>query len=343
MKKLMMGALLVLSSSSYAVNLTVTPTCGGGLPTNVCDQLTTEIQSALDADLPSVSLGKYGTGISNATGFAYKGLGSDYSDAFDFFMVRGGGGVALDGDLDKPEQAAGVGIGAAATIGINLDLLPIDKIGPVDLSKMDMFVSFMSYAPDQDMDDTSFKGDISAFSIMARYKIIDGKDFVPGNLLSWGGVFLHTGFQRSSVEANVIQTIKPETIDIGSGQTATVNNTSATFDFKTSNTSIPVEVSTFFRAGWVFTFFTGFGFDIVSGSTDVSLSAAGTASGNGAATGYSATIAADESASGDADATNFRALGGLQFNLPFFRIYTHINKGLGNDLLGFNVGAKILW
>ena len=339
-----MGTLLTaLSASSYAVSISVNQTSCTPGQESFCTQLTNELRETVNKDLPEVSLGKYGTGMANSQGFAYKGLGSDYSDVFDYFMVRGGAGISVEGDLSKPEQASGIGVGAALTVGLNLDMLPIDKIGPIEFEKLDVFLSFMSYSPDQEIEDTTFKGDISAFSLMARYKIIDGVDFAPGNLLSWGGVFLHTGFQRSSVEANVIQKIKNETVDVGSGQTATLTNASATFDFKTTNTSIPIEVSTFFRAGWVLSFFGGAGFDLVSGSTDVSLAASGNASGTGASSGYGATIAASEEASGDADATNFRALAGVQFNLPFFRLYTHVNKGLGNDLLGVNVGAKILW
>lgn len=342
MKKLMLGSLLALSTSTYAVNITVTQSCGS-VNATICAQLTSEVEKIVNADTPDVSIGKYGTGIANAQGFAYRGLGSDYSDKFDFFMVRGAAGVAVDGELDKPESAAGIGVGAAATVGINLDLLPIDKIGPVDLSKMDLFVSFMSYSPDQDLQDTTFKGDISAFGLMARYQLIEGKDFVPGNLLSWGGLYLHTGIQRSSVEADVTQTFKNESIDLGSNQTANLVDTSANFHFKTTNTSVPIEISTYLRAAWALTFFGGAGFDIVSGSTDVSLKASGTADGTGAVDSYSATIAADESDSGKADATNFRAFGGLQLNLPFFRIYTQVNKGLGNDLIGINAGLKILW
>lgn len=342
MKKLLVGTLLALSTSTYAVNITVTQSCGS-LDATICGQLTTEIENTLNQDLPDVSIGEYGTGIANSQGFAYRGLGSDYSDNFDWFMVRAAGGFAVEGDLDKPENASGVGVGAAATVGINLDLLPIDKVGPIELEKLDVFVSFMSYSPDQDLEDTAFKGDISAFSLMARYQIIDGIDIAPGNLFKWGGVFLHTGIQRSSVEADVTQSFDSETIDIGGGQTATMNNTSATFSFETTNTAIPIEVSTYLRMAWALTLYGGAGFDIVSGSTDVALTAGGTASGNGSVSDYSAAISANESDSGDADATNLRAFLGGQLNLPFFRLYGQFNKGLGNDNLGLHFGAKIMY
>lgn len=343
MKKLMLSAILMTSLSASAVTISVTQqtcTLAGGTTGPLCLAADKAVNDFVNTDLPDVSIGEYGTGIANATGFAYKGLDSDYADNFDYFMVRGGGGVAVQGDMDKPESAEGFGIGAAATIGVNLDLLPVDKIGPVDLSKMDLFVSFMSYSIDQSFDESTAEGDLSHFAVMARYQIMDGKEFVPGSILEWGGLFLHTGFQRSSFEASMTTKFDDEVVDLGGGVNGTFGSSSAKFSIETTNTAIPVEISTYLRAAYVFTLFGGAGFDIVSGSTDVDLSAGGKITSG---TDYEADIAASESDSGKADATNFRAFGGLQFNLPFFRVYFQMNKGLGNDLLGANLGAKILW
>jgi hypothetical protein len=343
MKKLMMSALLGVSLSASAVTVEVNNVvCGPVAAGALCDGLTAELKSAVNQDLPEVSIGEYGTGLANANNFAYKGITSDYSDAFDYFMVRGAGGLAVDGDLDKPESASGVGVGASVTVGINLDVLPVDKIGPIDLSKMDLFVSFMGYDLDQEIEESKLEGEISNFSVMARYQIIEGKDFIPGYLLQWGGVFLHTGFQKSSSEISFTQSFEDQTVESGSN-TASFGDTTAKFSIETSTMAIPVEVSTFIRAAYVFTLYGGAGFDLVSGSTDVGLAAKGTASGTGIATGYSADIVASESDSGDADATNMRAFAGLQFNVPLFRLYAQMNTGLGNDLVGFNLGAKILF
>jgi len=344
MKKLLLGAVLAtLSLSSYAVTVTVNNTsCTGAYATGtICDQLDAEIKKMVDDDLPDASIGDYGTGLANANGFAQKGLGSDYSDKFTYFMVRGGVGAAVDGDLSKPESADGFGFGAAVTAGINLDLLPIDKIGPVDLSKMDLFVSMMSYNVDSEDKDFTAKGDFSHFSVMARYQIMEGKDIFPGHMLEWGGVFLHTGLQRSSFKADLTSSFKDQTVTV-SGQDATFGNTNATFNLETTTTTIPIEVSTYLRTIWALTFSGGAGFDLVSGTTDVSLSASGSVIGSTGGN-FQTDITASESDSGKADATNFRAFGGVQFNLPFFRIYAHVNKGIGNNLVGANVGAKILW
>jgi hypothetical protein len=343
MKKLLIGMILILPISSQAINITINQTTcsnANGYTFAVCTQLTGEVQKLVDSDLPDVSIGDYGTGLANANSFAFKGLDSDYSDKFTYFMVRGGVGAAIEGEMDKPEKASGVGVGAAVTAGINLDILPVDKIGPVDLSKMDLMVSIMSYDLDQDNKDTNIKGEIGHFSVMARYQIMEGKDIFPGHMLEWGGLFLHTGFHRQSFDASLTSQFKDQQVDVG-GVDATFGDSSAVFKLKTSTNTIPFEVSTYLRTIWALTFFGGAGFDIVSGSTDVDLSASGTVSGG--TNDYAANIVAAESDSGDADATNFRAFGGLQFNLPFFRVTTHVNKGLGNDLIGVNAAIKILW
>jgi hypothetical protein len=348
MKKLLMGLIVALPMTAGAVTVTVTPTCGsigGTTSSGNCKAMTDEINSQLNEDLPQVSIGEYGTGLANTNSFAYKGLDSDYSDAFTYFMVRGGLGAAIQGDIDEaqenPMSLSGVGVGAAVTAGINLDILPINRIGPIDLSKMDLMVSLMSYNLDQDQDDMNIKGDIGHFSIMARYQVMEGIDIFPGYMLEWGGIYLHTGFHRQSFKADLTQTFEDKKFDIAGGETATGKDASARFGLETATTTIPIEISTFLRAGYAFTFFGGAGFDIVNGTTDVDLNAGGKIEGDG--TTYEAEISASESDSGDADATNFRAFGGLQFNLPFFRLTTHVNKGLGNDLIGVNAAIKILW
>lgn len=345
MKKLMMSVLMMASISAYSIELELSNVNCGGLPgsstSGICGDLTDALNDELNQDLPDVSIGDYGTGISNANAFANNGLGSDYSDKFDLFMVRAAGGLSVQGDLDNAESADGVGFGAAATIGVNLDVLPVDKVGPIDLTKMDLFVSFMGYDTEQDLNDTEAEFETSSFGAMARYQLIDGVDFIPGSILSWGGVFVHTGFQTSSFKATATQAFDDEQVEISGGQQATFGDSSATFEIESDITKIPFEVSTYLRAAYVFTVFGGAGFDyILNGSTDVSLDATGTVSGDSS---YQATLNASEDDSGDADATNFRAFGGLQFNIPLVRLTLQMNKGLGNDLVGVNFGAKFLW
>ena len=343
MKKLLIGALTAsLSLSVMAVDITVNNTaCGGGLTAQNCADLDAEIRSSLGDDLPEANIDDYAVGIANANNFAQNGTNSDYSDRFTYFTAKINGGLAVQGEVDDPGAADGIGIGGGLSFGLNLDLLPVDKIGPVDLSKMDLFVSFLSYNADQDNDDLTLEGKISSFSVMARYQIMEGKDIVPGYMLEWGGVFLHTGFRRSTMKIEAISTFDNEEVEVD-GNTAEITDTTVGFEIDSTTMSIPVEVSTYLRAAWAFTFFGGAGFDFVTGSTDVDLTADGTANLTSGGT-YTSDISASEDGSGDAEATNFRAFGGLQVNLPFTRVYVQATKGLGNDLIGVNAGLKVLW
>ena len=362
----MMGVLFMLiTTPGYTFNFNLgTGTCSGNLNNNnpssgqtFCADIDDEIRSQVEENLPGngdISLGKYGTGVSNANAFSQRGLGSDYADKFDIAAVQVGLNTAIEGDLDQvqddPVSASGFGLGAALTVGVNMDLIPVDKIGPVEMDKLDLFVSFMSYNPSQDLDGTELEGSLSSFGVMARYHLIEGNDFIPGNMLKWGGVFIHTGIQRSQFSIDASRPISENEIPVSlpNGDETNVLTGNSSVDLSLSSTSltIPVEVSTYIRTAWAFTFYGGAGFDFVSAQTDVdfkinntSLSIDDTSQGT-----YSNSIEANSSGDGEADATNFRAFVGFQINAPFVRLINiQLNKGLGNDLIGANFGFKVLY
>lgn len=339
--KILLAFALALPLSSYALQLNVNVTSCGALGATQCSALENEIRNY--KDLPDVSVDKYADGVASANAFAMKGQGTDYSENFDLFMVQASAGGALDGDLnevqDNPQSADGIGLGGALTVGLNLDVLPVDKIGPVELKKLDLFASLMSYSLDQDSSGNEIKGDLSSFGVFARYRFYDPVDIVPGYMFHWTGIHLHTGIQRSSMDISMRRTLDNETVSSG-GASADFTNGLASFDLETTTTSIPVEISTAVRMAYALTLYTGAGFDYTMGSSDIDFSAGGNLSGTG---GFTAEVDADESASGKPEATNFRAFGGLQINVPFVRLFAQVNKGLGNDLIGASAGLKVVW
>jgi hypothetical protein len=353
MKKLLVGLVLALPMAAQAIEINVATTncpvgISGGTPsddTAVCNQLQQDIATEANKNVPEVSIDKYAEGISDSTAFAMKGQGSDYADNFDIFTIKGSLGAAFKGDMDEPEQAEGIGLGAAVTVGVNLNLLPIDKIGGVELKDFDLFFSAMSYSTDQDLEDLTIEGDTSSLGMHVRWRFIEGVDIFPGNMLRWGGVQVHTGYQRNSMKIDMTQSLKDQRVETNNGN-ATFGDASVKFNIDSQTSSIPFEISTSIRALYVFTLYTGFGFDYnISGNTDIDLGASGTVSGDagGAAAGYQASINANESGDGSISTTSMRAFLGLQFNIPVVRIYVHANKGLGDDQLGVNTGVKINW
>ena len=338
MKKLLIGLILTLPITGYSINITINESCGS-LLSDQCAELTQAIRDKANGETPDISLGTYATGIANSTAFSSKGQSSEYADNFDLLTIKGSVGAAVQGDLNDFQEAEGFGASAAVTVGLNLDLLPVDKIGDVELKNFDVFFSFMNYDVDTEKGDEEFKGDTSSFGMHIRWRFLEGQEYIAGHLVEWGGVQLHTGVQRTSMNLSLRRNLKDQSVTAG-GLTGTFGDSLVKFDIESQITSIPFEISTSARLLYILTLYTGVGFDYNIGSTDISLNGAGNASGP---SGYTAAISANEDQTGDADATNFRAFLGAQLNLPVVRLYVHANKGLGNDLLGVNGGIKFNW
>jgi hypothetical protein len=347
MKKLWMMGILGLGfvMQAHAITINVNRTDSGcGATEAICVALHDALRTELNKDTPDVGVGKYADGVADATGFAMKGQTSDYAENFNYFVLKPSFGVGVRGDMNDAQSADGFGLGGALTVGLNLNLLPVEKIGPVELKKLDLFISFMNYNVDQNQDKSSFKGELSSFAILGRYRIMDGKDILPGYMLEWGGLHLHTGFQRNKMAMKLTQGFDGTTVDVDTGSgtgSVSLDGVSATFDLDSTVTSIPVEVSTYLRMLYVFTLYGGLGFDYTIGKSDIGVTANGSV--NDGTSGYGATIDADESGDGKAKATNFRSFAGIQFNVPFVRVYAQMNKGLGSDLVGANFGIKVTY
>lgn len=340
MKRLLFLAMLA-PALSHALTIDFQPTAAC-IAAPGCQDALQDAEDQANSELPPVDEDTYAEGISNSNVMTYKGMGTDYADNFSLFTIKasGGAGVQSDGlDFEDTDKLEGIAAGGTVTIGLNLDLLPVDKIGAIEFKKLDLFFNFMSYSLDQELDSFNFKGDISAMGFFARYRLIDPVDIVPGYMLEWGGLHLHTGLQRSSMNLNLSQNFKGQET---SGSYTVNYDADAVFDIDSSVTSIPVELSTYLRAAYVFTLYGGAGFDMNMGNTDVTLDGDGdlTEDGSGAKVGD---VVADGEGSGSPVATNFRAFAGLQFNVPFVRVYAQANKMLGQDVVSAQLGAKFSW
>ena len=197
-------------------------------------------------------------------------------------------------------------------------------------------------------DTLDVKGEIANFTFVARYSLLDEVNFQSPNMLQWGGVMLHTGFQFSSMNIQLQQSFDDKSVSTTVGAqsiSAGLSGLEAGVEINSSVKVIPIEISTSLRLLYALTLYTGLGFDyVVSSKAEVELSGRGTinASSSGALN-YSGTLAADEKVSGEGDTGSTRVFAGAQINLPHFRVYTHINKTFSNDILALNGGIKILW
>jgi hypothetical protein len=232
MKKLLSTlalATLMMTSTANAQLLQIDATCTGAIFDPLSDgncaagvlDVATDV---INTDMPDIPVDGFADTFANATGYATAGL-SDYSDNFELFLVSLNAGVGISaasgsgGGLDQlGETGMGVALMPSLSIGLNLGMLPVDKLGPIDLKKTDFIFGFMSYDMDQDYDGNNFKGELSTISLMFRYRMFEDVAIVPGKLVHWGGLHLHAGFRRSTFKVNMTTDLDIDPVATGTFQ-----------------------------------------------------------------------------------------------------------------------------
>lgn len=368
MKKIMFMALMCMPFASHAISIGVKLTCTetSGIPAvaaavlSACNDLEAQVNTKANKDLPEANISETTKGFANATAIAGVGQGTDYADKIEYASIRPNLGIGVDtrDNSISDAKSGGGAVQASVSIGVNLKHLPIEKVGPIEFKKMDLFVNYLGYDLDNKSDNLEATGSVRAMGIHARYELIEGKDWVPGYLAQWGGVHLSTGFQYSSMNITANYKVDPLKETFQDGDTIVngdMNDGSAKIEVDSSSISIPLELSTSVRLGYVFSFYGGIGTDLNFSKADVSFKGGGTISGSGThdpdgtgptpavAVGISGSASASESSDENGDKLFVRGFAGAQFNLPYFRVYGQVNKVLGKNVLGANLGMKIIW
>jgi hypothetical protein len=348
MKK-MIVLIVLFSFSAMAGPFSITNRAGlGGAGTLVMDMLEDEVNSSL----PDANGASYAPGMANASAAAGHGIGTDYSNDLDFMMVSANVGIGLDtgnselGDFisgdSESNSVRGFGLTSALTIGLDLGILPVDKLGPIDLEKMDVFFSFMKLDNGEDGDDV--KAEMTHFGFHARYHLMDGISVLPGGLLKWGGLFVSAGIEKNTMDIKMTEALSEDVTDSTSGGTATFNGT-ATFGAEADTTSIPIEVSTYVQTLYALTFFGGLGVDFNFGDAKAVGNVNGTVNvGGGGGTSGTGDAALDLSGSGDVESTTMRGFFGVQIGVPLVKFYVQLNKQFtGDNVAGIASGLKVVW
>jgi hypothetical protein len=356
-KKLIVSlALLMMTSSAFAGLFTITNrACGSSqLGGGTCNANGTAffdgVEDSVNSSLPDADASTYLTGMANANVGASRGVYNDYVNDIDFMLVGVGAGVGVDlgdngslGDTDTSD-VRGFGLNGGLTIGIDMGILPVDKLGPIDFEKMDLFIGFTSFETGESGDEMF--AEMTAFSIMARYELMEGMTILPAGMLKWGGLHLSAGFQKTSFEATFTESFSQSVADpTGSGSNASAAIAGdAVIGIEVSTYSVPIEISTYAQFLYIFSIYGGLGFDLNGGSADSVTSSSPTISisgGDGTDTG---TGNLDLGDSGDAQATDFRGFIGLQIGVPILKFNVQVNQTISGDSVA-TVGAnlKIVW
>lgn len=333
MKKIILLAVLITSFSTFAGPFTL-QNCTG--PADLCTSLETEINK----NLPNADASSYLKGMANSLTISGKGTAADYATDYDWFVIAAnvgagadsGGAKATDvlgGDVDT-NNLRGVGAQATVMLGINLAVLPWDRIWFFNLNKTKLYFNTFSYSK------TSGKisGKTETLGMHIQYKIMEGKG-IGWKMLHWGGVDFTTGFESAKLKFNYSESVTKTTTV--SGQSATYSGP-ISVNSTTSTVSVPLEVSTNLQWLYLFTTYLGAGMDFNSGKSTVDASSTGTISGAITATGK-----INLGQEGKPNATDFRYFIGQQINLPLVKVFAQLNQSMSNDTLGAAAGVKIAW
>lgn len=300
------------------------------------------VEDDLNDDQPVLDPKRINYGTANATVLAAKGLGTDYANDPDQYIISVGATAAWDEERDVALKDDISGVGAASSISFGKRLRP-GLLGFVNLGILD----YSKNLPGRDID---IAGKIKAqnLGIHFRYDLIkkSGTDF-----FGWGGVKLHGGYELSRNQVDLSTTLdEPILIDSGSQGVISGRLTGRpTFEVETVTHSFPVEASTSFLILNVFTLYGGFGADLNFGESEGKGKTKGDfntlACTSGACVGETVLPQLELQANYDAYAevknVTFRGFGGLQLDLPFdLHAYGQFQQILGTKVIAVSAGLK---
>ncbi|HXH73501.1 MAG TPA: hypothetical protein VNJ08_00950 [Bacteriovoracaceae bacterium] len=317
-----------------------------------------KIESEINKELPSAPPQRLMEGMANSSVMAGKGIGSDYASNMSVLLI--GAGVGVGADLEKDEATdsdlSGVGVAPGLVVGANLGFMDTKSILGMDTNRLSLYVNFMKFSKEQDLEDepgkeSSAEIDTLNLGVHLRYDWIKGKG---NSFLGWGGVKLHTGWEynKTSLQFNskISEAVPSSTGPGGEIISGTITGApNATIDVATH--SIPFEISTDVQLLYVLSLYTGLGADLSFGqaegggslnSGNSPITCTGGACGGGGTT-VQVKPEANIDATGKVDSLLFRGFAGVQFNIPFVRVFVQVDKSLGNDLIGATAGLRFVY
>jgi hypothetical protein len=369
MKKLFL-ALLTLSLGLYATNssaqifkLTVTDYgSGDGVPAfkSFVDAEILKIQNEINKDLPSAPPERLMEGMANSSVMAGKGIGTDYASNMSVMLIGAGVGVGADLAKDKTTKSdlSGIGVAPGVIIGANLGFMDTATILGMDTNRLNMFVNFMNYSHKQIMNDkpgkeSSAEIDMMAMGVHFRY------DWIKGNgskWLGWGGVKFNFGYEYNKTDITFNSKIS-ETVNQTDSNGNVIAGTITGNPFATINSgtqSIPLALSTDIQLLYFLSIYTGIGADynfgeatgkgnLNAGSSPITCT--NSAGGQACSGGTTVTVKpeANIDSTGKVNPFLFRGFAGVQFNLPFIRVFVQADKALGSELVGATAGVRFVY
>lgn len=341
------------SAQIFKLSFTPDPTLNAAVVGVINTELQ-KIEDDINKDLPGASTpDRLMEGMANSSVMAGKGIGTDYASGMQVLVI--GAGVGAGADLTKSKDPksdiSGAGVAPGIMIGTNLSWMDSEKILGLETNRLSVFANFMNYNLDKVSGDTDVKAKMQAMGFHVSY------DWVKGNgskLFGWSGIRITTGYERNSTKLLFNSKID-KTLNATSGGTTYNSNISARPDavIDVATSTIPLNISSSIQFLYLLSLYGGVGADYNMGKATGkgnlnSTPAAVNCNPNGAGTcnaGSAGTIntSANIDGSGKVNPFLYRAFAGVQFNLPFLRIFVQGDKSLGDNLVGATVGVRLVY
>lgn len=321
------------------------------------DNYLQDVEDKVNEKLPNDQPDRMMKAMANTNVLSGKGVGQDYASYMNVFLIGVGAGVAVDGE-PTPEldsDISGIGAATGVVVGANLDRMNVSNFFGLDTKRLNIYTNFSKFGHTQNMEDrqgveSTLKVDLLNFGVHFRYDwILPTGDTNSG----WGGVKTHWGYEFSDSEIfftnNVDVTLTA--IDENEGSLSGRLTGKPKYRVETQTHSIPLEISTDVRFLYFLTLYGGVGTDINYGKSngegmvEGDLSPLICTSGGFCGGGKIIQVQLKANVDGEAHVNPFflRGFGGLQFNVPYFRIYGQLDKVFGTDLIGATVGLRYVY
>lgn len=349
-------ALYATDSSAQIFRLSFTPT-GNATIDNYIETELQKVENDVNKDLPSGQPQRLMEGMANSSVMAGKGIGSDYASNMDVFLIGAGVGVGADLEKDKNTDSdiSGVGVAPGVIFGLDLGFMDTKHILGLDTDKLNVYFNFMSLGHEQKSGETGKEtnAEVNATSLGVHFRY----DWVNGagsKWFGWGGLKVHLGYEYNKTEIAFASQIN-ETITATGPGGETINDAitgSPKATILVNTHSIPLEISTNVQFLYLLSLYGGLGVDYNTGeakgdgalnSPPQAVNCTGGACGGAPGTDIQVQAEANIDAKGKTNPFTYRGFAGVQFNLPFLRIFVQADKAFGNDLVGATAGVRIVY
>lgn len=341
------GLLTLLSRAAAAgeIDIQIEPGAGANFAAQAgvpFEQIQSVLKTELEALYRASGARQYVQAFGDAQAFSNKGLGADYASNPKSFIIGLAANVSantdeayVSKDNNRRPPVDGIGANFSVMAGTNLHwagLRPLTIYG-------NYFSSNGAYK--------QFEGKNTNFGFHAQVKLFENVHERDRSVsFSWGGIDVTSGIEYGRLALNLTDTLKNEIPLTSDKDGPAVEATSqGVFRADMRVWSVPVEVTTNVRLFYLLSLYGGVGFDWQFGGSNkltmnLDSDLLGTAPGvtDKVDIGKAKITATEDVAP---SAGKLRALVGVQANLAFLRLFTHLNVMPDRGLIGVVAGVRL--